>query len=308
MNMNNELSYDKINGDVYFIEESHKYGNVKYPNIEYLSVTTAIGKYHEKFDDDFWSSYKAIEKIFGIKTFKNSGIRKTLLNTKKWKDDYLDLVDIDKNLFFDIKRGILLEYETNRRESCEIGTAYHLKRELEFYNKPTIKIPNLIGDDTEFQCEKHNWDLSRENAILPEYLVYYHSDDGLLNIAGQVDLLIKKGNEISIYDYKSNKNGIDKKAYFNKSTNRTKRMFYPLTHIDDTTYNHYELQLSFYAWMLKKVNPNFEIKQLVLLHNPRGEGEETRFDLVYREKDIESLVHDLWKQKYLDKQKNVIMM
>ena len=23
--MNNELSYDKINGDVYFIEESHKY-------------------------------------------------------------------------------------------------------------------------------------------------------------------------------------------------------------------------------------------------------------------------------------------
>ena len=31
--MNNELSYDKINGDVYFIEESHKYGNVKYPNI-----------------------------------------------------------------------------------------------------------------------------------------------------------------------------------------------------------------------------------------------------------------------------------
>ena len=174
MNMNNELSYDKINGDVYFIEESHKYGNVKYPNIEYLSVTTAIGKYHEKFDDDFWSSYKTIEKIFGIKTFKNSGIRKTLLNTKKWKDDYLDLVDIDKNLFFDIKRGILLEY-----------------------------------------------------AILPEYLVYYHSDDGLLNIAGQIDLLIKKGNEISIYDYKSNKNGIDKKAYFNKSTNRTKRMFYP---------------------------------------------------------------------------------
>ena len=85
-------------------------------------------------------------------------------------------------------------------------------------------------------------------------------------------------------------------------------MFYPLTHIDDTTYNHYELQLSFYAWMLKKVNPNFEIKQLVLLHNPRGEGEETRFDLVYREKDIEALVHDLWKQKYLDKQKNVIMM
>ena len=308
MNMNNELSYDKINGDVYFIEESHKYGNVKYPSVNYLSVTTAIGMYHEKFDEDFWSSYKALEKIFGAKTFKTSSVKKTLLNTKKWKDDYLDLTDIDKNLFFDIKQSILDEYKVNKEEACAIGTAYHLKRELEFYNSPTIKIPNLVGDDTLFQCEKHNWDLSRENAVLPEYLVYYHSDDGLLNIAGQIDLLIKKDNDILIYDYKSNRNGIEKKAYFNKSTNRTKRMYYPITHIEDTTYNHYELQLSFYAWMLKKINPNFNIIRLTLLHNPRGEGEETVYDLNYRESDIELLVNDLWKQKYLDKQKNVIMM
>lgn len=200
--MDNKCEYDKINGDVFFIEESHKYGNIKMPWLEYISVTTIIDKYFEDFDKDFWSSYKAIERIVGEDVFKTMSIKKMLLNIKKWKDDYLNLIDIDKDSFLSTKNEILEEYRVNNLEACERGTAYHLKRELAMYDNPNEQIKPYIKADINFECEKNNWDLNRENAILPEYLIYYSSPDGLLNIAGQVDLVIKEGNDIQIYDYK----------------------------------------------------------------------------------------------------------
>ena len=43
-------------------------------------------------------------------------------------------------------------------------------------------------------------------------------------------------------------------------------MKYPLNNIQDTNYWHYALQLSTYAWMLQKLNPEFEIEDLVMVH------------------------------------------
>ena len=39
------MEYDKINGDVGFLEGPHKYVNLKDASIQYTSVTTLIGKY-----------------------------------------------------------------------------------------------------------------------------------------------------------------------------------------------------------------------------------------------------------------------
>lgn len=43
-------------------------------------------------------------------------------------------------------------------------------------------------------------------------------------------------------------------------------MKYPLNNLDDVNYWHYTLQLSTYAWMIQKKNPEFEIEDLVLVH------------------------------------------
>ena len=40
-------------------------------------------------------------------------------------------------------------------------------------------------------------------------------------------------------------------------------MKYPLNNLDDSNFWHYSLQLSTYAWMLQKLNPNFIIKDLI---------------------------------------------
>ena len=87
----------------------------------------------------------------------------------------------------------------------------------------------------------------------------------MVNLSGQIDLLIKRGNDIFIYDHKTNSKGIDSKAFYDKKLRKTKKMKYPVNNLDDHTLNHYTLQLSWYAYMLQQINPNFNIKMLKLL-------------------------------------------
>lgn len=200
--MKNELEINKINGDVAFNEEQHTYWNTRNKDLKYISITTIIGNYHEKFDEEFWSSYKAIERIVGVDVFKGMSIKRMLLDVKCWKDDYLKFVDIDRDLFFETKLTIKKEYKDNKDAACERGTAYHLMRENQWYENKRTKAVEYIENDTIFDVEKNNWDLNRENAILPEYLVYYSSPDGLVNLAGQIDLLIKEKDSLYVLDFK----------------------------------------------------------------------------------------------------------
>ena len=77
-----------------------------------------------------------------------------------------------------------------------------------------------------------------------------------------------------------------------------------INNLDDTTYNHYALQLSCYAFMLKQINPNFNIKILQLLHNA-GDGE-TKIDVPYYEKEVKEMFKDLWKKKSLEREKEIL--
>ena len=43
-------------------------------------------------------------------------------------------------------------------------------------------------------------------------------------------------------------------------------MKFPMDNIMDCNFYHYSLQLSLYAYLLQKINPNFNIKKLVLIH------------------------------------------
>ena len=284
---------DKQNGDLAFNDAEHKYFNVKYPQRTYTSVTTMIGNYHEKFDSEFWSSYKALEALMG-EDFVTEGVKYDLLNKKKWSDAYLDTFDVPHDLFFAKKKEILDGYDKVRDEACERGTNYHNAKENQFYEKKEHSLLEYnfnLPLEGNFVCEKHNFDLNRENAVLPEYLVYFSTQDEILNVAGQIDVLIKQGNDIYILDYKTNAKGISSKAYFDPKKKRKQKMFYPIGHLDDTTLMHYTLQLSTYAYMLQRINPDFNIKLLRLCHIG-GDGTETLIDVDYLKEDVERLFKD----------------
>ena len=104
-----------------------------------------------------------------------------------------------------------------------------------------------------------------------------------------------------IVTHNSNKK-IDLKGFYNSSTRTTDKMLYPLGNLDECNFNHYQLQLSTYAWMLQKLRPEFVIKGLMLNHYDH-DGNNTIYPCSYLKDDVEKMLKHFAKQQKLEKQK-----
>lgn len=293
------MKIDKQNGNVAFENESHTYWNVN-DNERYVSVTTLIHKYTQEFDKEFWSAYKALEKLIPKDSWAIE--KKSLLNSKKFDKEILETYDISELDFNKTQQGILDAWDEENRKSCERGTKIHEEIEHSFYDHPKDISLQKFGLGGKFECRKDYSELDLEFGIYPEYLIYRESDDGILRIAGQVDLIVKQGNEITIIDHKTNKK-IDQKSGFNSATKSSSKMKFPLNNLMDCNFYHYTLQLSTYAWMLQKINPDFVIKDLILNHYDH-QGNNTLYHCDYLKDDVERMLKHYKKELILEKQRN----
>lgn len=281
---------DKINGDVWYYDDEHIYVD-KNTEAKYTSVTTLIHKYTHEFDSAFWSAYKALEALMNPEDF--SILKKTLLANKKFNPIFVRKFGIDEEDFYNKRNEILLSYETERNKSCERGTKIHADFEQSFYKEGAQEL-SKFGLGGKFVCRPHNYQLDLEKGIYPEYLISKVSADGILRIAGQIDLLVKDGNDIYIYDYKTNKE-IKQKSYFNRNKRAYECMKFPLNNIMDTNYWHYTLQLSLYAYLLQQINPNFNIKLLKLIHVDHS-NKITEYELEYMKDEVENMLKHYKKE------------
>lgn len=292
------MKIDKQNGNVCFNDENHCYWNIN-DNEKYISVTTLIHQFTQPFDKDFWSAYKALEKLIPKDSWAIE--KKSLLNSKKFDKSILDLYNISELEFDKTQQEILDEWDNENRKSCERGTKIHEELEYSFYNNPHNISLQKFGIGGKFECKKDYSELDLEYGVYPEYLIYRESDDGILRIAGQVDLIIKSGNEITIVDHKTNKK-IEQKSGFNTSTRSNVKMKYPLNNLMDCNFYHYTMQLSTYAWMLQKINPNFVIKDLILNHYDH-DGKNTLYHCEYLKSEVEKMLYFYKKQVILEREK-----
>lgn len=280
---NEELIVDKETDDVVYNDEKHVYIGKSglAQDKKFISVTTLIGLFENKFDEEFWSKYKALESLVTPQEFKT--VKSELLERKKWRDSYLKSFDISEDEFkakcLEFKSG----WKKTNQEACEHGTRVHAKQESGFYTNPE-KMINKFNIGGKFKVNKNYHKLDLDTAIYPEILLSSISKDGLLRIAGQSDLLVKNGNNISIIDFKTNKK-LDFESYKNPKTGKHEMMKYPLNHIMDCNYMHYTLQLSLYAWMVQKQNPNFIINELRIIHFTH-DGQVNEYKLEYLKDDI----------------------
>lgn len=290
-----DIKIDKKNGSCLYNDEKHLYWDENDEG-RYVSVTTLIHQFCQDFDNDFWSSYKALEVMMG-ETF--SSIKSDLLNTKRLKKNLLKDLNIDEDEFKKLKNEFIASWEENKNKACDRGTAIHLGQELKFYDASEHSIPhfNLGG---KFKCEKDHYELDFEKGVYPEYLVARKTQDGLLRVAGQIDLLIKDGNDIYIIDYKTNKK-LDEKSYYNPKTKKFQMMKYPVNNIMDCNMMHYTLQLSTYAFLLQLINPEFNVKQLMIIHFDH-DGNERHYELEYKKKEVE-LMLKFYKKEAILKEK-----
>ena len=285
----------KQNGNIAFVEETHKYFDVTNPNAVFTSVTTMIHEYTQPFDKEFWSAYKALEKLLAKDVWNIE--KKSLLNTKKFDKVILELHDINEHDFNKVQQTILDEWDEENRKSCERGTKIHADLENSFYNKKKDIDISKFEIGGKFVCDKGRTELDLENGVYPEYLISRVSEDGKLRIAGQIDLLVKKGNKIIIADWKTNRK-IETKSFYNNKTKQSVKMKFPLNNLDDVNYWHYTLQLSTYAWMLQKYNPEFEIEDLVLVHFDHDDNM-TVYHLPYLKEEVIKMLNHFKKEQIL---------
>ena len=195
----NNMQIDKQNGNVAFNDNDHVYWDTN-TNDRFISVTTLIEKFAQPFDKDFWSGYKALEKLIPSDAWKIE--RKSLLNTHKIPKELLNTYNITELEFNKAQQGILDEWDKTNRESCERGTKIHSDLEQSMYKMGANVSLKKFGVGGKFICDKGRTALDLENGVYPEYLISRTSPDNMLRIAGQIDLLVKQGNEIIIMDWK----------------------------------------------------------------------------------------------------------
>lgn len=289
---------DKQNGDVCFNDSDHVYWNQVNGN-KYMSVTTLIHRYVQPFDDFFWSGFKALERLLPKDIWQIE--KKRFLSIKKIDLDILNQYDITTDAFNHEQQAILDEWDKKKKEACERGTKMHEEIEQSFYKQGKNTSCEHFGLGGKFECRKDYTPLDLEYGVYPEYLVYRDSPDGILHIAGQIDLLIKQGNDIILADHKSS-GKIDLKSHFNTQTKQSQKMLYPLNNLDDCNYSHYSLQLSTYAWMLQKINPKFVIKDLIINHYDHN-GNNTLYHCNYLKKEVERMLYHYKRELILEQER-----
>ena len=297
--MNDDLKIDKQNGDIAFNDAVHKYWNVNNKTIQYTSVTTLIEKYAKPFDKEFVSKYKALERILPSSDWKKE--KGGIWKSHKIPKNFLEVYNISESELNKVQQDILDEWAETNKIACERGTKIHAQLENSFYKTGSNITLKKFGIGGKFECKKNYNDLDLEYGVYPEYLIYYDNPKLDLHIAGQIDLIVKNGNDIYIIDHKTNAK-IDLKGYYNSANRSTDKMLYPLTNLDECNYNHYQLQLSTYAWMLQKINPDFVIKDLLLNHYDH-EGKNTIYHCQYLKDDVVKMLKHFAKQTKLEKQK-----
>lgn len=301
---------DKENEKVVYSDEKHVYID-KESKERCISVTTLISQYHEEFNEEFWTLYKALEALLEQDVW--NVIKPKLLANKNADIKFVNKLklNLDESAIIIKQNEIKEEYRIKRETACERGTAIHAKFENSFYNKKQFDFKKygfgeISGDYT---CNKDYYVLDLNKGVYPEFLIACNSSDGFLRLAGQIDLLIINGNDVYIVDFKSNKE-LKKTSFYDKKKKSNVMMKFPVNHLQDCNFNHYQLQLSTYAYMLQTLRPELNIKKLILYHIDH-DGNEMLHECQYLKDEVVRMLNHYKKKvkikKSLDRDKPVII-
>ena len=217
---------------VIFKEEGHVYESNDQEKIDWTSVTSFIGKFKPKFDATGQAKKSAKNK------------------RSKW--------------YGMTEKEILAAWESETQRAIGLGNWYHNQREADMLDFKTIErhgvevpiIKPLVNDEGVKTAPEQKL----KDGVYPEHFVYLKSTQ----LCGQADLVEVVNGYINITDYKTNKE-IKEKGFTNWE-GITSKMYNPVSHLDDCNLNHYNLQLSIYAYIIKKHNPKLKIGDLVVQH------------------------------------------
>jgi len=228
------------NGNVFFIEEGHKYfhkddiiDNKIVPFEEskfaFQSPTGIIKDLHEEFD--------------------------TIPQAKKY---------IKKHKLPITWQQLAYSWEMLGDIASEEGTLLHAYGES-LWNKWPMPGPDNIKTRYVERIHKR---LSEKYILAKTELLVYSTT---FRLAGQVDLLIKNedSSEYIILDYKFLKKPLEMKSFYNRFTKKYKHMYGPFSKLMDCNYFHYSVQMEIYRYLMGKLGTKVVSKKLMVV-TPEG--------------------------------------
>jgi hypothetical protein len=266
--------------------KTHTY---KKGRVKYTPVSTILELYRVPFDTDHWSTYKAYQEILGD-DFKAmaSGFNPSNPDLFKRLAQVVENKEMGK-----VRDRIKKEWRDGGTKSAKRGTKYHKDKENSSYEYGYEVNPfsgekyRTVGRNIIKGPRAKKFDLfSLPDGYYPELIIW--NDE--YKIAGTPDRLFVETvgdiRYIDIDDYKTVKK-IDTK-------NKHQRFLKPLDHLEDTRYNKYRLQVSFYAWMLEQVG--FTVRHTAFTHINQ------QYSFTYDKASIKLIIKD-FKRKLASKKK-----
>ena len=132
----NNLAVHKENAQVWYNNDLHKYYDKEDDSV-YISCTQLIHKYVPEYDEQWWSLYKAAERLIGDDFVKYKG---KLLQLRKITNELLSEWNITEEQLKETQQIVLKEWEDNG------GIAVRFSKELESKGYKVInKLDELIN-------------------------------------------------------------------------------------------------------------------------------------------------------------------
>ena len=176
---------------------------------------------------------------------------------------------------------ILASWDKNRDEASSAGTRTHYNVEC-FYNGMEV-----VDDSIEFKFfQRFVADHPHLEAYRTEWCVYYEE----IKISGSIDMVFrdKRSGEFLIYDWKRSK-GIEYESYGNRSATTP-----CISHLHDTNFWHYSLQLNVYRKILQdKYGLQITGMALVVLHPDNANKSYEVVEVPFLDKEMA----DLWEYR-----------
>lgn len=248
---------------IYFIADGHSYwldssdhlSTHKIPKepglvIRLNSVGSFFGQFFPDFDRDYWLTYKALQKCdpdgFSV-------VKARYKQSKPSAAEFFPAVmsTIDVSDFFAIRKQLAEFWEFKRVNSAFLGSQFHSVLEKQAHDSGfmincwTGERQNLVTWEKRFDNESYSENLmDLPDGSYSELLVF----DLETGIAGQIDecFIKSKGKKryFWINDHKTNEEKPGKSS--------PEKAFDPISHLNTSKHTKYSMQVSIYAWILKK--------------------------------------------------------
>lgn len=274
--------------NIVFYEPTHKYTVLNDPNSKYTSVTTWNHSHFEHFDAD-----KIIKKMMSSNSWKvgHKYYGKTPIQIKRLWDDNRDSA---------AKHGTQIHYLIE----CFMNLAQFIVMDNDNYSHNQHSLLDLFCFYNENNslldiCHDSNYSIDLEFKYFLNFvqaypdLIPYRTEwviyDDDLKLSGSIDMLFTdKNGKFHIYDWKRSKDIVKSNSWFKFSHNDD------LSHIPDTNYWHYCLQLNTYKAILeRKYNIIIDSMFLVCLHPDNKNNNFLLFKVADLQKELNSLFNKI---------------